>query len=498
MKVLIATDLLVSMLLQKDYVDGIDILFMWFKKLNIERCMDVSSLMILTHFSETQNLSKLKGFYVLNGTPPKTENIAFLREQYCQNTKDKGNLTLLPNLAWLDNGDVDFVITENSTLLNLACKIAVDSRVYSIENFIEKCSIEHRNLDPMKGLVVKEVRMGKLSLEDEFFQSFIEDYRPYYFSWFRVKSLDNVYVSRDTKGNVKAILKLKVEYEDEDYSNIDPPFTPAKRLKISSFKVDYTGQKIGERFMRIIFSHALSNKVDEIYVTIFNNSKQKKRLINLLSYYGFSYYGKKDFYEDVYVKKMSPLYLLLERENFPFVKYQNSAFIIPIHPEYAKDLLPREDANLVKEDVEPYKSSIKKVISLYDDDLRIQKGTILMFYKKTKEYDESGIIAIGVVENVYRSIKTEQQYVLRCRKRSILDDDRLKCFWKRKDKGKSLVVVEFLYNCSFNDNTISESKIRQCKIDLTGVHLQVPFYVTKEQYKEIIEGTKYAKDIDFD
>ena len=36
MKVLVATDLLASMLLHKDYVDGMDILFMWFRKLRID------------------------------------------------------------------------------------------------------------------------------------------------------------------------------------------------------------------------------------------------------------------------------------------------------------------------------------------------------------------------------------------------------------------------------------------------------------------------------
>ena len=66
------------------------------------------------------------------------------------------------------------------------------------------------------------------------------------------------------------MLKLKIEDVDEDYSDIIPLFPKAKRLKICSLKVDYTGEKLGERFMRIIFDHALENKVDEIYVTIFN------------------------------------------------------------------------------------------------------------------------------------------------------------------------------------------------------------------------------------
>lgn len=501
MKVLIATDLLISMLLQKDYVDGMDILFMWLKKLKYTWYMDISSLIILTHFSEAQNLSIFNDFQLLKEIPPQTENVLILKNYYSHITQEPvkdGLKTLLPNLAWLDNGNVDFLITENPVLFEMAHHIKIDNRVYSIENFIEKCAIEHRNLDPIKGVIVKEEMMKNLSLEDKFFQSFINDYSPYYFSWFLEKASDKVYISKDLKGKIKAILKLKVEFDNEDYSNISPIFTPAKRMKISSFKVEYTGQKVGERFMRIIISCALREKVDEIYVTIFNNSQQKMRLVRLLSDYGFYYHGIKDNNEEVYVKKMRPLNTLSARNNFPFVRYESSAFLVPIHHEYSKDLLPQVDANVDKEDIEPNKYSIKKVITLYGDDYRIQTGTVLLFYNMTKEKKERGIIAIGVVENIYRDIYTEQQYVLRCRKRSILDDKRLQRCWEWRDKDKKLVVVDFLYNYSFNEKVIPEDRIRQCEIDLTGIHHQTPLYITKKQYKDLIKGTDYAKDIDFD
>lgn len=501
MKVLIATDLLVSMLLQKDYVDGMDILFMWFRKLKIGYYMDISSLMILTHFSSTKQLQMFHDFRILKDVPPSTENIQILKKTYGNNDIGLNNIgekTLLPNLSWLDSSDVDFIITENAALFKLACRINLDNRVYSIENFIEKCAIEHREVDPTKGVIVKEVELGTLSLRDRFFASFIKDYSPYYNQWFYAKSKDKVYVSKDIHGNIKAILKLKTENEYEDYSNINPMFSPARRLKISSFKVDYTGQKIGERFMQIIFQYALKKKVNEIYVTIFNNSQQKKRLVNLLSYFGFCYYGIKDINEEVYIKNMLPSPVLLERENFPFVKYHESAFLIPIHHEYSKDLLPKVDIFFDKEDVEPYKCSIKKVITLYANDDRIQRGSVLLFYNMTRKVNERGIIAIGTVESAYRNIKSEHQYVLRCRKRSILDDERLKKCWHRKDSAKDLVIVDFLYNFSFGESVIPEIRISQCGLDLIDIHHQVPVYLSKGQYKQIIKGTEYAKNIDFD
>lgn len=307
MKVLVATDLLASMLLHKDYVDGMDILFMWFRKLRIACYMDFSSLMVLTHFTGAEQLQMLHDFRLIKEIPPTTDNIQILKKTYVNKDVGLNNIgekTLLPNLSWLDSGHVDFIITENVALFELARRINLDNRVYSIENFIEKCTIEHRDVDPTKGVIVKEVKLGSLSLHDVFFASFIKDYSPYYYQWFSEKSNDNVYVSKDTHGNIKAILKLKTENEYEDYSNIIPVFSPARRLKISSFKVDYTGQRIGERFMLIIFQCALKENVREIYVTIFNNSQQKKRLVNLLSDFGFSYYGVKEKNEEIYVKRI--------------------------------------------------------------------------------------------------------------------------------------------------------------------------------------------------
>lgn len=160
--------------------------------------------------------------------------------------------------------------------------------------------------------------------------------------------------------------------------------------------------------------------------------------------------------------------------------------------------MPKVDLYFDKNDIEPYKCSIKKVITLYANDPRIQKGSVLLFYNMTREIKERGIIAIDVVESVYRNIKSENQYVLRCRKRSVLDDERLKKCWQRKDSQKDLVIVEFLYNYSFGDTFIPEIRVSQCGLDLSTIRHQTPLYLTKRQYKQIIKGTDYEKNIDFD
>ena len=71
---------------------------------------------------------------------------------------------------------------------------------------------------------------------------------------------------RDDEGDLLGFLYLKTEFEDENYADIIPPFDPKKRLKVGTFKVEASGFRLGERFIKIIFDNAIERKVDEIYV----------------------------------------------------------------------------------------------------------------------------------------------------------------------------------------------------------------------------------------
>lgn len=73
---------------------------------------------------------------------------------------------------------------------------------------------------------------------------------------------------------------LKIEKEDEDYSNFEIPFKKDKRVKISTFKVVDNGKAIGEILLKIVFDYALANNVQEIYITIFD---KHKRLIDMFN-----------------------------------------------------------------------------------------------------------------------------------------------------------------------------------------------------------------------
>lgn len=158
-------------------------------------------------------------------------------------------------------------------------------------------------------VLIEQEFLYNINLEDEFFSTLRSDYKDFD-KWFIKKQRRGtiVYVTKTKENKVTSFLMLKEEDENEDYSFFEKPFNPAKRIKISTFKVSDTGKKIGQRFMKIIINEAVQKNVDEIYVTIF---EKQKSLINFFKKYGFELFTYKDTAksdgtiekEAIYVKK---------------------------------------------------------------------------------------------------------------------------------------------------------------------------------------------------
>jgi hypothetical protein len=49
-------------------------------------------------------------------------------------------------------------------------------------------------------------------------------------------------------------------------------------LKFGTLKVNLSGYKLGERFLKIVFENSIKQRVHEIYVTIFPRSIEQQRL----------------------------------------------------------------------------------------------------------------------------------------------------------------------------------------------------------------------------
>jgi hypothetical protein len=73
----------------------------------------------------------------------------------------------------------------------------------------------------------------------------------------------------------------KTEFKTENYFNISPILPTKKRLKIGSFKVEATGFRLGERFIKITFDNAIAQNVDEIYLfNVFTKYNVKRKAID--------------------------------------------------------------------------------------------------------------------------------------------------------------------------------------------------------------------------
>ena len=83
---------------------------------------------------------------------------------------------------------------------------------------------------------------------------------------------------------------LYVKIEEGAVEDVTPALPSARRLKVGPFKINPHGTKLGERFVKKIFDHAVHEEVEEIYVTVF---AKHTGLISLLTRYGFEWQAAK-------------------------------------------------------------------------------------------------------------------------------------------------------------------------------------------------------------
>ncbi|GHU49798.1 hypothetical protein FACS189459_2330 [Bacilli bacterium] len=175
-----------------------------------------------------------------------------------KNDNDKIDMHLI-NEVFL--GKVDYMITQDRKLIDKAKKLNIQNKVLTIEQFIElQLSLSHDL--PSGELFIDKVKIGSLNFKDVFFNSLREAYnyteKMEFDIWLTKKSNNFAYVYKDSLGKIQGFLYLKEEKSGTEKYDIVPSFNDCNRLKIGTFKVNSTGFRLGERFMKIIFDTALS------------------------------------------------------------------------------------------------------------------------------------------------------------------------------------------------------------------------------------------------
>ncbi len=491
MRALLDTNILIHREASVVVRQEIGLLFNWLDQLGVEKWIHpVSVSEIAQHQDERVRRSfaaKLASYRRIEAVAllaPEIQGISFALDKTDNDRRDSAIL----NELFVRH--VDLLISEDRGIARKAHRLGIGHQVFTIDAYLEKAAAENPGLVDYQVLSVRKTLFGRVTLNDSFFDSFRADYPPFD-QWFTSKSQEAAYVCFEG-AKLVAFLYLKVESEREPYSDITPQFSPKRRLKIGTLKVDLNGFKLGERFLKIVFDNALRQYVDEIYVTIFRRSVLQDRLIHLLEDFGFIYHGEKRNAfgnEDVYVRDMtrgfnnsSPCL------TFPYVSRSARAFLVPIYPQYHTELLPdsilntESPANFIEH--EPHRNAIRKVYVSRSHFKDLQSGDIIVFYR-TGGYYKSVVTTLGIVEEVYRDLSSELQFISLCRQRSVFSDQQLRQHWRHSTANRPF-VVDFLYAYSFPKRPNMEALIKNGVIKDIESAPRGFEQITRQQFETII------------
>jgi len=294
-----------------------------------------------------------------------------------------------------------------------------------------------------------------INLSDTFFDSLKTDYVEFE-AWFSKKSADNskAYIAKNTKGDVEAFLYLK--HETGEVDDVNPVLPHKSRIKVGTFKINPHGTKLGERFIKKIFDHAIDSIIDEMYVTIF---PKHTSLHSLLTRYGFEKVGEKDTAngtEDVLLKDLSKTHHNLLLDYPKIIAKDKRKFVLAIYPEFHTRLFP--DSILNNESYEIVKdishsNSINKVYICFMDVNAIRPGDILVIYRTTDQKGQawyrSVVSSVCVVTELKRKadFSSLQDYLAYCGPHSVFSNNELVQYYNRPGK---LAVIKMTYNAAFS------------------------------------------------
>lgn len=432
-------------------------LFRWIDRLKYDKVIHPYTISEIQKYRdpETQEAIsvKLESYEVLKTIHQPDEMFLTKIGQSEKNENDHIDNCLLYEV-YLDH--VDIFITEDRQLRNKAVCLGLVNRVFSINSFISKVTEENPDLIEYKALAVEKVYFGNVDVNDSFFDSFRKAYDGFN-QWFARKCDEEAYICRSDNGKILGFLYLKTEGTSENYSDIEPPFLPKRRLKVGTFKVESTGFRLGERFIKIIFDNAQQRKVDEIYVTLFTDRKELVALEGLLNRWGFNFYGMKNNKEKVLVKYLHKIdYNATPKINYPNFSHSCNKFILPIKPQYHTTLLP--DSQLNSENRidflgrEPHRYALQKVYISWANTNGAKPGDLILFYRmgadgENKKY-KSVLSTIAIVDKIIENIHSEEHLLSLCQNRSVFTVDELKNFWS--EHCRNLKILKFIFVKSLN------------------------------------------------
>ena len=437
MKVLLDTNILIEREAHNSKSFSIGYLMKWLDNLNFKKMIHPLSIEELSKYGDEKNkevlLRKLNAYQELTPATNFSDKFSSVIKKYSLK-KDYIDNNLLYQVFI---GRVDILITEDRLIHKKAVELDISNKVYSTNDFITCCSSAHPEFIKYKYIPVEKVKFGKIDINVDFFKSLKDNYAEFD-KWYNKKSEEDVYVSTIDK-QIVGFLYIKKEDEKEDYSNITPTFEKKKRLKIGTMKVESTGFRLGERLLKIVFDNALLLKVDEIYVTFFENNGTMDKFKNMLLKWGFYDHGLKkgpNGDESVLVKKMVYDSNKNPRENFPMTRSEINKFILPIEQKYHTSLFPESQLNNEKTNYvhEAHRFAIQKVyISATYKEKEVKPGDLILIYRKGDPNNAryTGVMTTLTIVLDIKKVYSKDILLRECENRTVFTKQELEGFYPK-------------------------------------------------------------------
>lgn len=317
--------------------------------------------------------------------------------------------------------------------------------------------------------VIRIKRFSDIDLNDPFFDSLKKTYTEFP-DWFSRKSDELAYVVCEDNGLVAGFLYVKVEAGP--IQDISPPLNATRVLKVGTFKINAHGTKLGERFVKKIFDHALEEKVTHLYVTVF---PEHESLITLLIRYGFKLYGTKttkNGAEHVFVKDFIGM-AGDAKKDYPIIDASKSKWLLGIKPAYHTRLFPdsilkTEDSSIIN-DISHTNSIHKVYVGKAYDMPRIKPGDVLVIYC-TKQQNKPGwyssvATSLCVVEDIRgrAHFSSEEEFLEFTKRHSIYDEQELSEWYR--NGGSNMRAIKMTYNVAMPKRPNRQALIQQAGLD---------------------------------
>jgi len=328
-----------------------------------------------------------------------------------------------------------------------------------------------------------------IDIGDPFFDSLKKDYVEFP-SWFSGKADERAYTFKQEGGNLDGFLYLKSE--DTAVEDVTPTLPAAPRIKIGTFKVNPHGTRLGERFMKKTFDHALAGKCEQIYVTVF---PRYETLIQLFQRYGFTQIAEKrtdNGTELVFLRKLyQPLGDVVK--DYPLIPvHEDRQFLLAIYPEWHSRLLPdsilKTESSSILEDVSHTNSIHKIYLAAMQGIDGLRQGDTIVIYRTTDgagpAHYRSVATSVCVVEELrhiseFPSLETFHDH---CASYSIFTEPELRTFYARK---RYPWVIRFTYNLALTKRVTRQVLIDNVGLDAKAYWGFLP--MTSKQFRVILD-----------